>query len=307
MRVTHHMMVENQIFHSTESLDKLNQLQEQISSGKEYQWASDNPSGAVAALTIRSTLEKHEAYIDTGQTMDGWLTATDSALASIESMLGRAINLTLDGTSDTMGTKERIALGKEIDIILRQAVDAGNTKHQDEFIFAGFKTNTQPFTLSDPPDSVTYNGNNDPLKIEDIQRNIGPAQAITINVDGKILHGPDPTNPTASIFKALISTRDGLMTDDRAEIEAGLTDLKNVMESIKNKHTEIGARQREVRAALQGMEKTKIELQGLLSKKEDANMAEAISNLREQETVYKTVLEVGSRTLSTMSLFDYMR
>jgi len=97
------------------------------------------------------------------------------------------------------------------------------------------------------------------------------------------------------------------MTDDRVKIEAGLTDLKNVMESIKNKHTEIGARQREVRAVLQGMEKTKIELQGLLSKKEDANMAEAISNLREQETVYKTVLEVGSRTLSTMSLFDYMR
>jgi len=304
MRVTHHMMVENQIFHLTESLDKLNQLQEKVSSGKEYRWASDNPSGAVAALTIRSTLEKHEAYIDTGQTMDGWLTATDSALASIESMLGRAINLTLGGISDTMGTNERLALGKEIDIILRQAVDAGNTKHQDEFLFAGFQTNTQPFTLVvGPPDSVTYNGN--ATTIEDIKRNIGPEQAITINVDGKILH--DPANPNASIFNALIRTRDGLMTDNRAEIEAGLTDLKNVMETIKNKHTEIGARQREVHAVLQGMEKTKIELQGLLSKKEDTNMAEAISNLSQQETVYKTVLEVGSRTLSTMSLFDYMR
>ncbi|MCJ7530148.1 MAG: hypothetical protein MUO64_03855 [Anaerolineales bacterium] len=304
MRVTHHMMVENQIFHLTESLDKLNQLQEKVSSGKEYRSASDNPSGAVAALTIRSTLEKHEAYIDTGNTMHGWLTATDSALASIESMLGRAINLTLDGTSDTMGTNERIALGEEIDIILRQVVDAGNTKHQDQFIFAGFKTNTQPFTLVvGPPDSVTYNGN--ATTVEDIERNIGPEQAIVINVDGKILH--DPASPNASIFNALIRVRDGLMTDNRAEFEAGLADLKNVMETIKNKHTEIGARQREVRAALQGMEKTKIELQGLLSKKEDANMAEAISNLSQQETVYKTVLEVGSRALSIMSLFDYMR
>ena len=307
MRVTHHMMVENQIFHLTESLDKLNQLQEKVSSGKEYRSASDNPSGAVAALTIRSTLEKHEAYIDTGNTMDGWLTATDSALASIESMLGRAINLTLDGTSDTMGTNERIALGEEIDIILRQVVDAGNTKHQDQFIFAGFKTNTQPFTLvvgvPPAPDSVTYNGN--ATTVEDIERNIGPEQAIVINVDGKILH--DPASPNASIFNALIRARDGLMTDNRAEFEAGLTDLKNVMETIKNKHTEIGARQREVQAALQGMEKTKIELQGLLSKKEDANMAEAISNLSQQETVYKTVLEVGSRALSIMSLFDYMR
>jgi flagellar hook-associated protein 3 FlgL len=304
MRVTHHMLVENQIYYSTESLEKLNQLQEKVSSGKEFSSASDNPSEAVAALTIRSTLEKHEAYIDTGNTMDGWLMATDSALASIESMLGRAINLTLDGTSDTMGTDERIALGKEIDIILKQAVDAGNTKHQDEFLFAGFQTNTQPFTLVvGPPDSVTYNGN--ATTVEDIQRNIGPEQAMTINVDGKILH--DPANPNASIFNALIRARDGLTTDNRAEIEAGLADLQNVMETIKTKHTEIGARQREVQAALQGMEKTKIELQGLLSKKEDANMAEAISNLSQQETVYKTVLEVGSRALSIMSLFDYMR
>lgn len=304
MRVTNRMIVENQIYHSTESLDKLNQLQEKVSSGKEFRWASENPSGAIAALTIRSTLEKHEAYIDTGNTMDGWLTATDSALASIESMLGRAINLTLDGTSDTIGTNERVALGKEIDIILRQVVDAGNTKHQDEFIFAGFQTNTQPFTLVvGPPDSVTYNGN--ATTVEDIERNIGPEQAIVINVDGKILH--DPASPNASIFNALIRARDGLMTDNRAEFEASLTDLKNVMQAIKTKHTEIGARQREVQAALQGMEKTKIELQGLLSKKEDANMAEAISNLSQQETVYKTVLEVGSRALSIMSLFDYMR
>jgi flagellar hook-associated protein 3 FlgL len=298
------MIVENQIYHSTESLDKLNQLQEKVSSGKEFRWASENPSGAIAALTIRSTLEKHEAYIDTGNTMDGWLTATDSALASIELMLGRAINLTLDGTSDTIGTNERVALGKEIDIILRQVVDAGNTKHQDEFIFAGFQTNTQPFTLVvGPPDSVTYNGN--ATTVEDIERNIGPEQAIVINVDGKILY--DPASPNASIFNALIRARDGLMTDNRAEFEASLTDLKNVMQAIKTKHTEIGARQREVQAALQGMEKTKIELQSLLSKKEDANMAEAISNLSQQETVYKTVLEVGSRALSIMSLFDYMR
>lgn len=304
MRVTNRMIVENQIYHSTESLDKLNQLQEKVSSGKEYRWASDNPSGAVAALTIRSTLEKHEAYIDTGNTMDGWLTATDSALTSIETMLSRAINLVLDGTSDTIGTNERVALGKEIDIILRQVVDAGNTKHQDEFIFAGFQTNTQPFTLVvGPPDSVTYNGN--ATTVEDIERNIGPEQAIVINVDGKILH--DPASPNTSIFNALIRARDGLITDNRAEFEASLTDLKNVMQAIKTKHTEIGSRQREVHAALQGMEKTKIELQSLLSKKEDTNMAEAISNLSQQETVYKTVLEVGSRALSIMSLFDYMR
>jgi hypothetical protein len=36
-------------------------------------------------------------------------------------------------------------------------------------------------------------------------------------------------------------------------------------------------------------------------------MAEAISNLRNQETVYQSVLEVGQRAISTMSLFDMLR
>jgi len=297
------MMVENQINYASDSLSKLNDYQEKVSSGKEFTQPSDDPSGAVGALSIRSTLTKHEAYIDTGNTMNGWLTATDSAMTALESMMTRAMNLVLQGSSDTMGVDERVALGNEIDIVLRQAVDNGNTRHQGEYIFAGFKTDTQPFTLNDgPPTTVTYNGN--ATTVEEIQRNIGPEQAMVINVDGKVFH--DPANPGSSVFNALIRARDGLLNNSRAEIEASTQDLQAVLENFKNKHTEVGATQREVQAALSGMEKTKIDLKSLLSKKEDANMADAISNLQQQETVYKTVLEVGNRALTTMNLFDFI-
>ena len=54
------------------------------------------------------------------------------------------------------------------------------------------------------------------------------------------------------------------------------------------------------------IEKTQLEIKSLLSKKEDVNMAEAIVNLRRQETVYQSVLEVGHRAISAMSLFDML-
>ncbi|MGB9586319.1 MAG: hypothetical protein ACPL7A_02730, partial [Anaerolineales bacterium] len=67
-----------------------------------------------------------------------------------------------------------------------------------------------------------------------------------------------------------------------------------------------GARQRQVRLAKDRLEKAQIELKSLLSAKEDTNMTEAISYLQHQQTVYQTVLEVGQRAISAMSLFDLL-
>ena len=67
-----------------------------------------------------------------------------------------------------------------------------------------------------------------------------------------------------------------------------------------------GARQREVRLTKDRLEKSQIELKSLLSQKEDVNLTEAISYLQHQQTVYQTVLEVGKRAISALSLFDLL-
>jgi flagellar hook-associated protein 3 FlgL len=89
-------------------------------------------------------------------------------------------------------------------------------------------------------------------------------------------------------------------------LQTALDDLQAVHDEVGNVHTANGARQRQVQAASEQMEKTHIEIKSLLSQKEDANLAEAISSMRYQETVYQTVLEVGSRAVAAMSLFDYL-
>jgi flagellin-like hook-associated protein FlgL len=64
---------------------------------------------------------------------------------------------------------------------------------------------------------------------------------------------------------------------------------------------------REVQSATEYLVSTQTEAQSLLSKKEDANMAESISLLRNQETTYQAVLEVSQRAVSALSLFDYLK
>ncbi len=55
MRVTEKMMTENAVNYMNDSKYRLSVLQERVASGKQFQTASDNPSGATAALSIRST------------------------------------------------------------------------------------------------------------------------------------------------------------------------------------------------------------------------------------------------------------
>jgi flagellin-like hook-associated protein FlgL len=45
----------------------------------------------------------------------------------------------------------------------------------------------------------------------------------------------------------------------------------------------------------------------LLNKKEDTNMAEAISKLTNQQTIYQATLQVGQRAIAMATLFDYLK
>jgi flagellar hook-associated protein 3 FlgL len=298
MRVTQRMLTDNAIRYMDENLQRLQAYQEQVSTGKAFQRPSDDPAAATMALTLRSNLETIESYLNTTKTTDDWMSATDKALQQAVEIGTRASNLALSGISDSQGAEERQALAAEMDILLKQAVDLGNTSHQDSYLFSGFKTKTAPFTLvendSDPFfDAVGYNGDNGV-----IVRHLGPDQTIPQNIDGQQVFSP--------LFTAIIDARDALNANRTDLLQTALDDIQSAVQGISLASTTNGARQRQVRLTGERIEKTQVELKSLLSKKEDVNMAEAIANLRYQETVYQTVLEVSQRSISALSLFDML-
>ncbi len=298
MRVTQKLMMDNAIHYMDDNLQRLNSLQEKVASGKQFQRPSDNPSGVAAVLGLRSTLETSQAFLNTAQVTNDWMSSTDFSLGQMSDVAKRAISLAMEGVSDTQGPGERQALAAELDTVLKQAVEIGNTSNQGNYLFAGFKTTTPPFTLVDSNsdgeyDSVTYNGD-----AGVILRNIGPGQSITQNVNGDAAFSP--------LFAAIISARDALNSGDKTAIQTALGQLQSASDNLNGAITTNGARQRQVQAAMDRIGKTQTELKSLLSQKEDVNMAEAISQLSNQETVYQAVLEVGKRAISVVNLFDLM-
>ena len=302
MRITQRMMTERAIEYMDENLKRLYQLQEKVASGKEFLRPSDNPSGVTSALNLRSVLKMNTAYLDSAASTESWMSATDFALIQTTQLATRALNLTRQGMSDTLGAEQRNTLAAELDIVLQQVLSVANTNHQGNYIFGGFQTVNPPFNLVDTNsdgtlDTVVRNGDTGT-----INRLIGPNLTVVQNINGY--------NMFNDLMVAIINARDSLRNNGdpnqfnnlQNAIAALETQINNVNEAL----TTNGARQREVRLTKDRLEKSQIELKSLLSQKEDVNLTEAISYLQHQQTVYQTVLEVGKRAISALSLFDLL-
>ena len=141
-----------------------------------------------------------------------------------------------------------------------------------------------------------------------ILNTIERGQTIQVNVDGFSAFNP--------FFDALIKVRDELqatpfVTANLSTAIKALDDAVNssnptLTPSLSTIRTTNGDRVRQVNMALDRMEKSGNALKNLLSHKEDANLADTISRLKHQETIYQAVLSVGQRAI-TPSLFDFLK
>lgn len=293
MRVTNQMMINNAIGHMSDTLERLNQANERVATGKQFQTASDDPVAASVSLSLRSTLKTTEVYRSTADGADDWMSANEFAFQQMETISNRAVNLVQRGLNDTMSPEERAsALGEEMEDLLQQAMDVVNMKHNGQYVFSGYMTDVRPFDMPDV-NTIDFDGDDNIMK-----RTISPGQVVSLSIDGEATFRP--------FLEALVLARNALNSSDPVTMPQSLAALQSAVNIMDEARTSNGARQRQVQSAVEYLDKMAFEVKDLLSSKEDVNMAEAISIMRGQETAYQSVLEVGQRAISALNLFDYL-
>jgi flagellar hook-associated protein 3 FlgL len=295
MRITNKMMADNSIGYMNDNLDRLNSLQDKVSSGKQFQGMSDDPAKAASALSLRSSLKISQNYIDNDQVVNDWLSANDQALQSMTDLGTKASNLVLQGINDTNSLSERTAMANQIDQMIDHAVMIANTNDQGKYIFAGFnsKSAAPPFTLNAARNAVTSTADTHSIQVD-----IAPGQSMTTNFVG--------TTVFNQFFGALVTARDALLSNNSTNISAAKGTLDAAIDPVTTALTTNGGRQSQLGQLMDSMTAAQASLKSLLSSKEDVNMADAISQMRTQETTYQAVIDVSQRVLSTMTLFDRM-
>ncbi len=291
MRVTHQMITDTMLRSLTRNVSRLEQLQEQITSGRRVSRPSQDPITAAAVLKIDSSAAQAAQHVRNADDARSWLDITDQALHTIGQSLLRARELAIAAPNTTMSPEGRAAISKELTGLIDQVITTGNFSFADQYIFSGTKTRTPPLDSSVSP--PVYQGNTN-----SVNRIIDVGVTIQVNVTADVAIMPT--------INALLRIRDAVDAADNPEILAGLQDLDAAHTTLLTAQSGVGARANRLEAQRERLLDIQTNLARLRSEQQDVDMGEAIADFAVQEIVYRASLQAGAKAVQP-SLIDYLR
>lgn len=291
MRVTHGMMVDTLLRNLSRNLSRMERVHEQITSAKRVNRPSDDPVGAATILRLQSASAQIEQYLQNVEQARSWLDLTDQALTTIGNALQRARELVVQAANDTLSAQDRNAIWQELTALQQQIANTGNFAHAGQYLFAGQKTQTQPFDLTtDPP---TYQGDSGSL-----ERMIDAGVTIPINVRGDVAILP--------VLNAVKAARDAVALGNTSAIQASLGQIDSAHSQLLAAQAEVGARVNRLDAQRDRLLDAHTSTLRLLSEAHDTDMAEAITRFAKEELTYRAALQAGAKAIQP-TLADYLR
>ena len=167
MRISNHMMVKKYRKSLNSSLDKLTQLQNKVSSGRNFDKFSQDPINAMRANNLHHNYSAIKDYKSNVSTAADQLATAEGAIMDIHTAVDEALHIDgLQGITGTAGKDERMIIATKLDTVLSSIVQTLNTKHADVYVFGGLNTYDTPFSVSDNGDLLFRGINVDTGKLE---------------------------------------------------------------------------------------------------------------------------------------------
>jgi flagellar hook-associated protein 3 FlgL len=143
----------------------INQTQNQMSSGLQFTTASQNPTAAGSVNNYSQALAQSQQYATNAGSAQTNLNTEDNALSQIQSQLQSLRGLALEANSGTLSNTDRTAIATQAVQIQNSLLSLANTQNGNgEYIFSGFASQTQPFTLTAA--GAVYNGDQGQRQIQ---------------------------------------------------------------------------------------------------------------------------------------------
>jgi flagellar hook-associated protein 3 FlgL len=291
MRVTTGMAQRHVLSDLRRVQERLANAQSQVSGGKRIEKPSDDPLGAERAMRLKDQLESTSAYRTAVDESRSWLDATDTALESLGNVVQRVRELTLQAANGATTPSGRQSIKLEVDQLTEQLKTTLNSAYDGRRLFSGTATDTPPYSAAT---GDAYQGDSGA-----VVRQIGPGVSVQVNITGDdVLSGLLPTLRTLSTH---------LQSNDVASLQG--TDLQALdagFDNLTAKRAQVGAITNRVDAAGQRLDDVFDVASAFLSKTEDADLPQALTDLSAQQNALQAALR-GGATLIQQSLMDFLR
>ena len=262
---------------STQNMDSVSsmskrmaQLQDQISSGKAIQRASQDPSGTGSVLALRAEQTRMSQYaqnIDNGVLR---LNATRIQVDSINDQLLKSREIVLQGQSSSSTAGTRSALAAQIDVIASSLLIAANSDFAGRALFNGATSAATAYNAGG-----TYLGDTNQIttRVDD------SGSTVRIELNGPEVFGAGGANAFAVL--SVISTARGA----QATVGSRINQL-NELHDVTADRT--------------------LNVTGALAAVEDTDLTKTVMELTMQQTSYEAAL-YATASIMQPSLMDFLR
>lgn len=260
---------------------QLDTVQGQIATGKRISRPSDDPVASGIATRLRRVQAEGIARAGAVDAAAARLSATDTNLGAVATLLTRARELGLQGASATLNATDRATLAAEAAQLGEQLLDLANVTGPDGLPLHGGASGRGPAFARDAAGIVQWQGYGD-----------GAPQGFT---------GPD-----GDAFATLGDLQAALTAPDRtraAGLAAALTGLEAAVSRAADAQAAIGTRAARLDANAERLKANDLQLEADLSKVESLDMPSAIARLQRLATVLEAT-QAGFVKLTSLSLWD---
>jgi len=318
-RITNSIMTNEALNQLGSNLSSLSAMQKKLSSGQNINRPSDDPIGLTRVLDLSNTIRTDDRYAANVQDALSEANTGDTVMGNMADLVQRAQELATQGANFTNNQDGRNAIALEIDQIINQLVQLGNTDISGKYIFGGFKTDTAPFSRNG--DYITYNGT---PTTESWQRSVEISRGIqlTTNINGDSLLGqvqvtaaapPLPATYSASshgLFKTLIDLKQDLQAggdpNQLTEIRSRLDELTTDLNTVLSNQAIVGSTTNRLQVTQDRLDERKSILTQQYSSIQDIDMPSLVANMNQQQNLFEASLSVTGRIMQT-SLLDYLK
>jgi flagellar hook-associated protein 3 FlgL len=168
------------------------ELQNQAATQKKLTKPSDDPLAATRVLQTRTEIESGKQFLKSVSQAKNFLEYSDQSLGELTEVLMRAKELAISQSNDASASEStRQVAATEVEQLFSQAVQVGNRKQGDRFLFGGFRTTRPPFDASG-----NYKGDSGEMRIT-----VNKEAQVAMNMPGdriflgKSVHAPSSTLP----------------------------------------------------------------------------------------------------------------
>ncbi|HEY6795732.1 MAG TPA: flagellin [Kineosporiaceae bacterium] len=286
-RITQRTVAETTLRGLQGNLTRVQNLQQQLSSGRRVSQPSDDPSATVSSMTLRSRRAADEQYLRNMEAASGRLTVTDNALTQLSDRLRAFRDLIVQSRNGAVGAASQAGIAANMNAVRDEVLDLYNTTYLDRPIFGGTITGSATVDAAG-----TYLGNDQP-----VEARVSADALVRIDVPGTAA-GADTVPGTLAQIAANVAAG-GAGATDLAAVDAALSTVAQAL-------GDVGARAARVSQTHDLVDAHRLDLTSRISVNEDVDLPEAMMNLSAQQVAYQSALQAAAK-IQQVSLMDFLR